>query len=203
MLKTILRISIYNIANCFCLSLSGVITKLVISGNLVKSEYLIAFPKKMTVSKICLLNNAGSIIVPFFLALVAVALYFIYQKKKIEEENQVKIERFLADYEAFKPTRYSYVDIKRITNQFRDELGQGAYGTVYRGNLSNEILVVVKVLNNSTSKGEEFINEVGIIGQIHHVNVVRLVGFCADGFRRALVYEFLPNGSLQKFISPG
>ncbi|BBG97009.1 nuclear factor Y, subunit C11 [Prunus dulcis] len=39
------------------------------------------------------------------------------------------------------------------------------------------------------------------MGHIHHVNVIRLVGFCADGFRRALVYEFLPNGSLQDFIS--
>ena len=49
--------------------------------------------------------------------------------------------------------------------------------------------------------GEEFINEVGTMGRIHHVNVVRLVGFCADGFRRTLVYLFLANNSLEKFIS--
>ncbi|KAM7465725.1 hypothetical protein LguiB_013287 [Lonicera macranthoides] len=48
--------------------------------------------------------------------------------------------------------------------------------------------------------GKEFINEVGTMGQIHHVNVVRLVGFCADGINRALIYEFLPNKSLEKFI---
>ncbi|KAL6321027.1 hypothetical protein AAG906_012005 [Vitis piasezkii] len=64
----------------------------------------------------------------------------------------------------------------------------------------NEILVAVKILNNSTGNGEEFINEVGTMGRIHHVNVVRLVGFCADGLRRALIYEFLPNESLEKFI---
>ncbi|MCI63400.1 receptor-like kinase, partial [Trifolium medium] len=40
------------------------------------------------------------------------------------------------------------------------------------------------------------------MGQIHHLNVVCLLGFCADGFHRALVYNFFPNGSLQKFISP-
>ncbi|KAF7147908.1 hypothetical protein RHSIM_Rhsim03G0203600 [Rhododendron simsii] len=56
-----------------------------------------------------------------------------------------------------------------------------------------------KILNNTKGNGEEFINEVGIIGTIHHVNVVRLVGYCADGFRRALIYEFLPNNSLEKF----
>ncbi|KAB1199727.1 putative RING-H2 finger protein ATL21A [Morella rubra] len=49
--------------------------------------------------------------------------------------------------------------------------------------------VVRKILNPSKGNGEEVINEVGTIGKIHHVNVVRLVGFCADGFRRALVYE--------------
>ena len=102
---------------------------------------------------------------------------------------------------ALKPTRYSYTDVKRITNQFTEKLGQGAYGTVFKGKLSNEIHVAVKMLISSKGNGEEFINEVGTMGRIHHVNVVHLVGFCADGFRRALVYEFLPNDSLEKFIS--
>ena len=59
------------------------------------------------------------------------------------------------------------------------------------------------MLDNAFGNGEEFINEVSTMGRIHHVNVVRMVGFCADGFRRALVYEFLPNESLEKFIFPG
>ena len=128
-------------------------------------------------------------------------LYRVYRYDKIEKENQARIERFLEDYRALKPTRYSYNDVKRITNQFTEKLGQGAYGTVFKGKLSNEIHVAVKILNSSTGNGEEFINEVGTMGRIHHVNVVRLVGFCADGFKRALVYEFLPNDSLEKFIS--
>ena len=128
-------------------------------------------------------------------------LYRVYRYDKTEKENQARIERFLEDYRALKPTRYSYNDVKRITNQFTEKLGQGAYGTVFKGKLSNEIHVAVKILNSSTGNGEEFINEVGTMGRIHHVNVVRLVGFCADGFKRALVYEFLPNDSLEKFIS--
>jgi serine/threonine protein kinase len=109
---------------------------------------------------------------------------------------------FFEDYKNFKPTRYSYADIKRITNQFTEKLGEEAYGTVFKGKLSNEIYVAVKMILNNTTKenGEEFINEIGTMGRIHHVNVVRLVGFCADEFRRALVYEFLPY-SLEKFRS--
>jgi serine/threonine protein kinase len=87
----------------------------------------------------------------------------------------------LEDYRNFKPTRYSYTDIKRITNQFIEKLGEGAYGTVFKGKLSNEIHVAVKILNTSNGNGEEFINEVATMGTIHHVNVVRLIGFCADG----------------------
>jgi serine/threonine protein kinase len=56
-------------------------------------------------------------------------------------------------------------------------------------------------MNTYKENGEEFINEVGTMGKIHHVNVVCLVGFCAHGFRCALFYEFLPNYSLEKFIS--
>ncbi|KAL6320599.1 hypothetical protein AAG906_008599 [Vitis piasezkii] len=103
------------------------------------------------------------------------------------------------DYEAPKPSRYSYADIKRITNQFKDKLGQGGYGTVYKESFHMRFCCS-KILNNSQGNGEEFINEVATMGTIHHVNIVRLVGFCADGFKRALIYEYLPNESLEKFI---
>ncbi|KAB1205149.1 hypothetical protein CJ030_MR7G016793 [Morella rubra] len=144
----------------------------------------------------------GTILGSPVLVLACFLLYRAYRHDKVEKETEAKIEKFLEDYRSFKPARFSYADIKRITNQFSDKLGEGSYGTVFKGKLSSEIFVAVKILN-TTSKGdgEEFINEVGTIGRIHHVNVVRLVGFCADGFRRALIYEFLPNDSLDKFIS--
>ena len=124
----------------------------------------------------------------------------MYCSDKLERENTKKIEQFLEDYKALKPSRYSYADVKKITNHFKEKLGQGGYGTVYKGRLSSDVLVAVKILNNSKENGEEFINEVGTMGRIHHVNVVRLVGFCADGVNRALIYEFLPNESLEKYI---
>ncbi|XP_034711032.1 rust resistance kinase Lr10-like [Vitis riparia] len=142
----------------------------------------------------------GAIFGFFLLVLVIVALYRVDRSNKLERENIINVKKFLQDYEALKPSRYSYADLKRITNQFKDKLGQGGYGIVYKGKLSDEVFVVVKILNNSQGNGEEFINEVATMGTIHHVNVVRLVGFCADGFKRALIYEYLPNESLEKFI---
>ncbi|XP_061999027.1 rust resistance kinase Lr10-like [Rosa rugosa] len=143
----------------------------------------------------------GATVGSFLLLLLLIPVYRAYNSDRKEKEHQRKIERFLEDYKALKPSRYSYADIKRITNQFKDKVGEGAYGTVFKGNLSSELHVAVKVLKISDGNGEEFINEVGTLGHIHHVNVVRLVGFCADGFERALVYDFFPNGSLQDFIS--
>ncbi|KAL6321172.1 hypothetical protein AAG906_012944 [Vitis piasezkii] len=142
---------------------------------------------KKSVSKQAMVT--GTIFGFFLLVLVIAMFYRLYSSDKLERENGIKVKRFLEDYEALKPSRYSYADIKRITNQFKDKLGQGGYGTVYKGKLSHEVFVAVKILNNSQGNGEEFINEVATMGTIHHVNIVRLVGFC-----------YLPNESLEKFI---
>lgn len=139
----------------------------------------------------------------FLTALVFAALCRVYTVWKRKRQNQRRIEQFLEDYKALRPTRYTFSEIKRITDDFKQKLGRGGYGTVYKGKLSSDIPVAVKVLNNIKGDGQEFINEVGTIGKIHHVNVVRLVGYCADGYRRALVYEFLENDSLEKYISSG
>ncbi|GMN51705.1 hypothetical protein TIFTF001_020855 [Ficus carica] len=136
-----------------------------------------------------------------FIILVVSAAFYIYTAYKNDRETRIRIEKFLEDYIALKPSRYSYADMKKITNEFKDKLGEGAYGTVFKGKLSDDVLVAVKILNHSKGDGEEFLNEVSTIGQIYHINVVRLVGYSAEGFKRALVYEFLPNGSLEKYIS--
>lgn len=146
-------------------------------------------------------NGAGAILGAFILILLVPVTYLIYRRKKVKEESRVRVEIFLKGYKALKPSRYAYADIKSITNHFERKLGQGTYGTMFKGKMTNNIDVAVKLLNSSKGNGEESANEVATIGQIHYVNVVRLVGFCADGFRRALVYEFLPKGSLQQYVS--
>ncbi|WRX16936.1 Serine-threonine/tyrosine-protein kinase [Theobroma cacao] len=76
----------------------------------------------------------------------------------------------------------------------------GGYGSVYKGKLRSGRIAAIKMLSKSKADGQDFINEVATIGRIHHVNVVQLIGFCAKGSKRALVYDFMPNGSLDKYI---
>ena len=77
---------------------------------------------------------SGAIFGFFLLGLVIVMLYRVYSSDKVERENRVKVKKFLEDYEDLKPSRYSHADVKRIASQFKDKLGQGGYGTVYKGN---------------------------------------------------------------------
>ncbi|PKA49267.1 putative receptor-like protein kinase [Apostasia shenzhenica] len=133
-------------------------------------------------------------------ALLYIIFFYIYKKSDNEEETRLRIETFLTTYQNTKPTRYSYSEVKKITKRFNQKLGQGGFGSVYKGELPNGIPVAVKMIETSRTEGEEFINEVATIGRIHHVNVVRLLGFCSEGTRRALIYEFMPNESLEKFI---
>ncbi|CAA2973033.1 LEAF RUST 10 DISEASE-RESISTANCE LOCUS RECEPTOR-LIKE PROTEIN KINASE-like [Olea europaea subsp. europaea] len=87
-----------------------------------------------------------------------------------------------------------------MTKSFNDNLGKGVFANVYRGKLPDDRLVAVKILKESKGNREKFINEVASISRTSHVTDVTLLGFCFDGSKRALVYEFMPNGSLEKFI---
>ncbi|XP_068471893.1 rust resistance kinase Lr10-like [Phaseolus vulgaris] len=98
------------------------------------------------------------------------------------------------------PIRYTYKEIKKMATGFNEKLGEGGYGSVFKGKLCSGSCVAIKILRKSKGNGQDFINEVATIGTIHHQNVVQLIGYCAEGSKHALVYEFMPNGSLDKFI---
>ena len=110
------------------------------------------------------------------------------------------IENFLKQHGHLSAKRYSYLEVKKMTNSFKNKLGQGGYGSVYKGRLQNGSLVAVKILSKLKGDGDEFINEVASISMTSHVNIVSLLGFCLEGSKRVLIYEYMPNGSLEKFI---
>ncbi|KAH0991075.1 hypothetical protein GBA52_002558 [Prunus armeniaca] len=124
---------------------------------------------------------------------------FIFFWKNQGQDRQI-VEAFLRSYGPLQVRRYSYLEVKKMTNSFKEKLGQGGYGSVYKGKSNDGSLIAVKVLSKLKGNGEEFMNEVAAISRTSHVNIVSLLGFCFEGSKRALIYEFMPNGSLEKFI---
>eukprot|EP01018_Ginkgo_biloba_P026810 Gb_11934 [translate_table: standard] len=147
-----------------------------------------------------------------FLSITAVMLITIHLLRKSERNNldlrvymdsidsrPASVENFLQGY-AGGPSRYSYRQIRKYTNNFRDKLGQGGFGQVFKGKLPNGSLVAVKLLDQSRQSEQQFLNEVATIGRIHHLHLVRLLGYCFQKSKSALVYEYMINGSLEKYI---
>ncbi|XP_074566778.1 G-type lectin S-receptor-like serine/threonine-protein kinase LECRK3 [Curcuma longa] len=98
---------------------------------------------------------------------------------------------------------FTFGELKEATNNFREEIGKGASGIVYKGFLQDEAgtCVAIKKLDKVFQETEkEFTNEVKTIAQTHHKNLVRLLGFCCEGTERLLVYEYMCNGSLMSFL---
>ncbi|XP_034923393.1 cold-responsive protein kinase 1 isoform X3 [Populus alba] len=102
------------------------------------------------------------------------------------------------------PVNYSFKDLKSATKNFSEEykLGEGGFGEVYKGVLKNERVVAVKKLAISQSHRakEEFEKEVKIISNVHHRNLIRLLGCCSNGPELLLVYEYMANSSLDNFL---
>ncbi|KAF3526943.1 hypothetical protein F2Q69_00048467 [Brassica cretica] len=135
----------------------------------------------------------GSVVGTILTVYVAVLLAFVLSERRaINAGRDHNLEALVS------LRRYSYGQIKRITKSFTEVVGRGGFGTVYKGKLSDGSKVAVKVLNDSKSDCEDFINEVASMSQTSHVNIVSMLGFCYEGSKRAIIYEFLENGSLDQ-----
>ncbi|KAK4426632.1 LEAF RUST 10 DISEASE-RESISTANCE LOCUS RECEPTOR-LIKE PROTEIN KINASE-like 2.1 [Sesamum alatum] len=144
------------------------------------------------------------VLVSFIIIIVSVIICCCCLKRRLalrRNPNKEHIEKFLLQHGSLALKRYKYSEIKKITKSFNDKLGRGGYGSVYQGVLPDGCPVAVKVLIDIDNDGEEFVNEVASISRTSHVNIVNLLGFCYDRNKRALVYEFMANKSLDKFIS--
>ncbi|KAF7140397.1 hypothetical protein RHSIM_Rhsim06G0123700 [Rhododendron simsii] len=122
--------------------------------------------------------------------------FFIIRNKRQSEED----DEFSLVQVSGLPTRFSYEDLKSMTNSFTNKLGEGGFGSVFLGMSIDGTKIAVKRLDGFGQVKKSFLAEVQTIGSIHHVNLVRLIGFCAENSNRLLVYEYMSNGSLDRWI---
>ncbi|KAJ1273250.1 hypothetical protein BS78_06G265100 [Paspalum vaginatum] len=112
------------------------------------------------------------------------------------------VSRFLDDVLREKPARFTPENLREFTRNYAERVGSGGFGVVYRGVFPNGAQVAVKILNSTLDRRaeEQFMAEVGTAGRTYHINLVRLYGFCFDGTTKALVYEYLEKGSLDRVL---
>ncbi|KAJ8755868.1 hypothetical protein K2173_024413 [Erythroxylum novogranatense] len=144
------------------------------------------------------------LILPIIVSIVAILVFLILSIMIIiwiMKRNRVSKGRKGSLVES-KNHSFTYSEIMSITNNFRDVIGEGGFGKVYLGNLSDGTQVAVKVLSESSNQGyKEFLAEVELLLVVHHRNLVPLIGYCNEEEIMALVYEYMENGNLQQHLS--
>ncbi|KAI4371116.1 hypothetical protein MLD38_019385 [Melastoma candidum] len=132
---------------------------------------------------------------------IGVLVFFIAKRKK--RPMQGLTTREVDDVGGDESLQFNFDIVRSATDNFSDinKLGQGGFGPVFKGKLPNGQEIAVKRLSRGSEQGEvEFKNEVGLLVRLQHRNLVRLLGYCLRGDEKLLVYEFLPNSSLDRFI---
>ncbi|XP_050248734.1 G-type lectin S-receptor-like serine/threonine-protein kinase SD2-5 [Quercus robur] len=139
----------------------------------------------------------GSGVASLFGLFILIGIFFhLFWKNKDYDET----EEYYLDHVPGMPTRYSFTDLQVMTENFKKNIGGGGFGTVFEGTLIDGTKVAVKRLHGINQIKKSFLAEVETIGSIHHFNLVKLIGFCAQSSHRLLVYLYMSNGSLDKWI---
>ncbi|XP_058779979.1 G-type lectin S-receptor-like serine/threonine-protein kinase At2g19130 [Vicia villosa] len=120
--------------------------------------------------------------------LLALLLFVVFRRRKRTVGTGKPVEGSLV--------AFGYRDMQNATKNFYEKLGGGGFGSVFKGTLADSSLVAVKKLESVSQGEKQFRTEVSTIGTVQHVNLVRLRGFCSEGTKRMLVYDYMPNGSL-------
>ncbi|KAJ6858123.1 G-type lectin S-receptor-like serine/threonine-protein kinase LECRK1 [Populus alba x Populus x berolinensis] len=137
--------------------------------------------------------------VTFLCFVIAISTFCVYRDRVYLYETLSGIISLAGE---FTLRSFSYSELEKATGGFMEELGRGSIGAVYRGTIpEGDRTVAVKRLEKVLDEGEKkFRAEITVIGQTYHRNLVRLLGFCVEGSRRVLVYEYLRNGTLADLL---
>ncbi|XP_043714867.1 L-type lectin-domain containing receptor kinase IX.1-like [Telopea speciosissima] len=135
------------------------------------------------------------------MVITSLILYWFFNRRK---NREIKADDDVVLDVPTGPRKFSYAELAKSTNNFdeKQKLGEGGFGGVYRGFLSDlNIDVAVKRISERSKQGvEEYASEVNIISRLRHRNLVKLIGWCHQQKELLLVYEFMPNGSLDAHL---
>uniref|UniRef100_A0A2N9EXR9 Receptor-like serine/threonine-protein kinase n=1 Tax=Fagus sylvatica TaxID=28930 RepID=A0A2N9EXR9_FAGSY len=140
--------------------------------------------------------------VAFAIIVFAISGIVIYKSCVFGYRNTSNNGNIVLSDDDFAPRSFTYAELEKMTDNFKEELGRGSFGIVYKGAIGNgQKFVAVKRLQNFLADRErEFQTEMKVIGRTHHKNLIRLLGYCHDGPNRLLVYEYMSNGSLADIL---
>ncbi|KAF8047287.1 hypothetical protein N665_3116s0006 [Sinapis alba] len=145
-----------------------------------------------------------AVVVPITaILLLFVAVFTVRAKKKRTFYETEPLTEDKGDITTAGSLQFDFKAIEAATDKFSlsNKLGQGGFGEVYKGTFPSGVQVAVKRLSKASGQGErEFENEVVVVAKLQHRNLVRLLGFCLEGEEKILVYEFVPNKSLDYFL---
>ncbi|KAL2939835.1 hypothetical protein RDABS01_001838 [Bienertia sinuspersici] len=127
-----------------------------------------------------------------FLALLGLALALFLKRRARSFGSTTGVEGSLISF--------GYKELQTATKNFSEKLGGGGFGSVFKGTLSDSSVIGVKKLEGFSQGEKQFRTEVSTIGTVQHVNLVRLRGFCSEGSKKLLVYDYMPNGSLDSHL---
>ncbi|CAI9087732.1 OLC1v1021879C2 [Oldenlandia corymbosa var. corymbosa] len=144
------------------------------------------------------------IVVPIVASIAAFVVVFWAVKRSKKRQKAINetsgVSSIRSNAESLK---YNFSQVQACTNNFgvENKIGEGGFGPVYKGTLPNGQMIAVKRLSRSSKQGsEEFINEIAVVAKLQHRNLVRLLGYCLDGEEKLLIYEYVPNRSLDFFL---
>ncbi|KAJ4760859.1 Serine/threonine-protein kinase [Rhynchospora pubera] len=140
-------------------------------------------------------SNKGLIIGTIVGSIVVILFFIVVVMCVMKRRRDQRAARLLKESRGTL-IAFRYDDLQYVTKNFSEKLGGGAFGSVYKGLLPDSTAIAVKRLDGFHQGEKQFRAEVSTIGTIQHVNLVRLIGFCSEASCRLLVYEYMPNSSL-------
>ncbi|KAL8501917.1 hypothetical protein ACS0TY_021149 [Phlomoides rotata] len=134
-------------------------------------------------------------------SILAIFSFFLYRRRAYRYSVLPATAHQVLNGDQFTLRSFSYAELERATDGFKDILGLNPSGAVYKGRWPDcNKSIAVKKLENVAEGDRKFRTEMTAVGRTHHRNLVPLLGFCIDGSRKLLVYEFMKNGSLAEFL---